>query len=251
MTPAPTALRPRPSIAETVAELRGAGKPSHSAPLYSRLVNRPVGRYLAAAAHRAGLAPNQVTALSGAVSFVAIAVVALVPPSPVMGLAVALLLALGYALDSADGQLARLRGGGSLVGEWLDHMIDCGKNAAVHLAVLVSFYRFAESPDVRLLALPAAFQLVVTVMFFGTVLTDQLRRSAGPVRNPEPAGSSLTRSILVAPADYGLLCIAFAAFGYRPVFVGIYAFLLAGSAAYLAVGLLRWRRQLAAVDAAR
>jgi phosphatidylglycerophosphate synthase len=251
MTPAPTAQHPRTSIAETVAELRGAGKPSHSAPLYSRLVNRPVGRYLAALAHRAGLAPNQVTALSGVVTFVGIAVVALAPPSPVMGLVVALLLALGYALDSADGQLARLRGGGSLVGEWLDHMIDCAKNAALHLAVLISFYRFAESADSVLLLLPAAFQLVVTVMFFGTVLTDQLRRNGGPVSRSEPGARSLTRSILVAPADYGLLCIAFAAFGYRPAFVGVYAFLLAGSAVYLAVGLLRWRRQLAVVDAVR
>jgi phosphatidylglycerophosphate synthase len=250
MSTMPSAVHPRRSIAATVAELRSAGKPSHSAPLYSRLVNRPVGRYLAAVAHRVGMTPNQVTAVSGVVTFAGIAVIALIPPGPVMGLIVAFLLALGYALDSSDGQLARLRGGGSLVGEWLDHMIDCAKNAAVHLAVLISFYRFAEPAGPALLLLPAAFQLVVTVMFFGTVLTDQLRRN-GDLAPPSASGPrSIVRSVLVAPADYGLLCLAFATFGYRPLFVGVYALLLAGSAVYLAVGLIRWRGQLAAIDAA-
>jgi phosphatidylglycerophosphate synthase len=242
--------RARPTIAATVAELRGAGKPSQTAPLYSRLVNRPLGRYLAAVAHRLGMTPNQVTAVSGTVSLAGILTVALATPGPVMGLVVALLLVAGYALDSSDGQLARLRGGGTLTGEWLDHMIDCAKNAAIHLAVLVSFYRVAEPEGPLLLLLPAAFQLVVTVMFFGTVLTDQLRRSRPGAARPDVQGSSMLRSLLVAPADYGLLCVAFVFFGYRPVFVGVYAFLLAGSAAYLAVGLIRWRRQLAVLDTA-
>jgi CDP-diacylglycerol--serine O-phosphatidyltransferase len=248
MTAMPRGARPRLTIAETVAQLRGVGKPSQTAPLYSRLINRPVGRYLAAIAYRLGMTPDQVTALSGTVTFAGILLVALAKPGPVMGLVVAFLLVAGYALDSSDGQLARLRGGGSLRGEWLDHMIDCAKNASVHLAVLISFYRFADAPP-ALLLLPAAFQLVVTVMFFGTVLTDQLRRSRPGFAPGAPQGVSLLRSVAVAPADYGLLCLAFAVFGYRPVFVGVYAFLLAGSAAYLAVGLVRWRRQLTALDA--
>ena len=249
MTATPRGAQPRLTIAETVTQLRGVGKPSQTAPLYSRLVNRPVGRYLAAIAYRLGMTPDQVTAVSGTVTFAGILLVALVRPGPVMGLVVAFLLVAGYALDSSDGQLARLRGGGSLTGEWLDHMIDRAKNAAVHLAVLVSFYRFSDARP-ALLLLPAAFQLVVTVMFFGTVLTDQLRRSRPRPGPTAPQGGSLLKSVAVAPADYGLLCLAFALFGYRPLFVGVYVFLLAGSAAYLAVGLRRWRRQLKALDAA-
>ena len=57
------------------------------------------------------------------------------------GVVVSLLLILGYALDSADGQLARLLGGGTPEGEWLDHVIDSAKLATIHLAVLVSLYR--------------------------------------------------------------------------------------------------------------
>lgn len=252
MTAMPGDVRPRPRIAATMADLRAAGKPSHSAPLYSRLINRPLGRFFAALAFRLGLTPNQVTAISGLVTFIGIVLVAVLRPGPLLGVAVAVLLVLGYALDSSDGQLARLRGGGSLTGEWLDHMIDCAKNAAVHLAVLISFYRFARPLHWWILAIPAAFQLVVTVMFFGTVLTDQLRRTRGLTSPGEPARpGSFVRSLAVAPADYGLLCLGFVCFGYRPVFLGVYLFLLAGSASYLAVGLVRWRGQLSALDAAR
>ena len=52
----------------------------------------------------------------------------------------------GYALDSADGQVARLTGGGSLLGEWLDHMIDSTKIAALHLAVLLHACRHTDLP---------------------------------------------------------------------------------------------------------
>ena len=55
------------------------------------------------------------------------------------------LLASGYVMDSVDGQLARLRGSGSLSGEYLDHTVDCVKTATLHLAVLISWYRFATS----------------------------------------------------------------------------------------------------------
>jgi phosphatidylglycerophosphate synthase len=239
------------SIRATLADLRAAGKPSHHAPLYSRLVNRPLGRALAAVAHRLGRTPDQVTATSAVLTATGIGLVAAVRPGPLLGLLVALLLVAGYALDAADGQLARLRGGGSLAGEWLDHMVDCAKGAAIHLAVLVSLYRFADPGRPELLLLPAAFGLVTTVVFFGTVLTDQLRRNAGA---GAPAGGgrrSRLRSFVTAPADYGALCLAFGLFGWQPAFLVAYGVLFAGTAAYLAAGLVRWRRQLTALDAAR
>ena len=249
MTATIPAPRVRPTFAGSVAQLRSVGKSNYGIPLYSRVVNRPLGRQFAALAHVAGLTPNQVTAVSAVLTFAAILTVALVPPSLAMGLTVALLLALGYALDSSDGQLARLRGGGTLTGEWLDHMIDCAKNSSIHLAVLISLYRFGDV-DAQLLLLPAAFQVVVTVLFFGNILTEQLR--GGPLKGrTEHQGRSVVRSVLVAPADYGLLCVSFAAFAAQGVFLGIYAVLLLGNIAYLAGGLVRWRSQLAALDAQR
>lgn len=239
----------RPTVAEAMTSLRSAGKSDYGIPLYSRVVNRPLGRRFAAIAHVLGMTPNQVTAVSAVLTFAGIAVIAVVPPDPLMGVVAAFLLCLGYALDSSDGQLARLRGGGTLTGEWLDHMIDCAKNASVHLAVLVSLYRFGVD-DAAVLLLPAVFQIVVTVLFFGNILIEQLR--GGP-RAVKPAGSrrSVIRSVLVAPADYGLLCVAFAAYGWRPVFLVAYAILLCGNVVYLAGALVRWRRSLSVLDAAR
>ena len=90
-------------------ELRTAQKTSKGVSLYSRHINRPLGRVLAAAAFRAGLTPNQVTLLSALVSYAALAAVALLPPSWGLAAGVYAGLVLGFALDSADGQLARLR----------------------------------------------------------------------------------------------------------------------------------------------
>ena len=50
----------RLTYGQAVAELRGAQKSKRGVSLYSRFVNRPLGRLLAAAAYRARMTPNQV-----------------------------------------------------------------------------------------------------------------------------------------------------------------------------------------------
>lgn len=127
-------------------ELRGAQKSSKGVSLYSRYVNRPAGRLLAAGAYRAGLTPNQVTMISALFTFSSIVAVALVEPSWWLGVAVYAGLVVGFAFDSADGQLARLTGRGGPDGEWLDHVVDCAKMILVHSAVLISFDRFGALP---------------------------------------------------------------------------------------------------------
>lgn len=121
------AATPRQSwtVPAALAALRAAQKPPHGTPAYSRFVNRPLGRRLAAQAVSLGLTPNAVSGLSALCSFAAIGLVVTVRPTIAVAVLVAALLALGYALDSADGQVARLTRLGSPFGEWLDHMIDC------------------------------------------------------------------------------------------------------------------------------
>ncbi|HJG50865.1 MAG TPA: CDP-alcohol phosphatidyltransferase family protein, partial [Brachybacterium faecium] len=100
-------------IVESYRQLAYAQKGhARGAPAYSVYVNRRLGRALAAGAHGLGLTPNQVSLVSAAHSFAAILLIALVPASIPAGFFIALLLVLGYAWDSADGQVARLRGGG-------------------------------------------------------------------------------------------------------------------------------------------
>ena len=116
------------SFREAHARLAAAQKGhARGAPAYSVYVNRRVGRLLAAIAHARGATPDQVTGISAIHTFLAIGILALAPMHPWTGVVVALLLALGYAWDSADGQVARLRGGGSVAGEWLDHFVDALK----------------------------------------------------------------------------------------------------------------------------
>ena len=234
------------SLSSVVRRLAAAQKaPTPGTPAYSRFVNRRLGRLLAAVAYRAGLTPNQVTAVSAAFTFTAIALVALVRPAVWSALVVAAGLVLGYAFDAADGQLARLRGGGSPAGEWLDHVVDAFKVSAVHLAVLVAWFRFFDLPAAGLLV-PLGFTLVAAGLFFATWLTDQMRR-AHPAGARPPAGASraaVVRSLLVAPTDYGVLVLAFVTLGWRPVFVTLYTALFAATALFVLAALPKWFREV-------
>ena len=245
---------------EVVARLSKAQKGSRNAPAYSRWVNRPLGRRIAAAAYLRGLTPNRVTGLSAVLTFGGLAILVAVPPRPAVGVLIGAMLVLGYAFDAADGQLARLTGGGSLLGEWLDHVVDSAKNVSVHLAVLVSWYRFDRS-DVApwlgerwLLALPLVYAVVATVYFFAMILTDQLRRlhGAAPAVSTSEAGRSATapllRSLATLPNDYGLLAVVFMTVGLAQVFAVSYAVLLSANVVFLAVALARWSRELRQSD---
>jgi phosphatidylglycerophosphate synthase len=237
---------PESGFTETLRRLPSAQKSAKGAPAYSRFVNRRAGGYLAAAAYRLGRTPNQVTALSAVFTFTGIALIALVRPAVWTGIAVCLALVIGYALDSADGQLARLRGGGSASGEWLDHVIDAVKISALHLSVLVSGYRFSDLPRPWLLV-PIGFAIVAAVLFFTMILNEQLRRARGHGTAPASPPSTL-RSLLVVPTDYGLLCLAFLLLGFPSVFAVVYGLLFAANLAFLLAALPKWFSDMAALD---
>jgi phosphatidylglycerophosphate synthase len=230
---------------QTLARLGGAQKGALGAPAYSRFVNRKLGRFLAAVAFHLGLTPNAVTAISAAFSATGIALLALVAPSWPMGASVAACLVIGYALDSADGQVARLRGGGSPAGEWLDHMVDAVKSSSVHLAVLIGLYRFADLDPVWLLV-PIGYCVVDSVLFFGTMLNDALRAQHGVAIRSQQRGErpSVVRSLLVLPTDYGLLCCVFVLFGAPTVFLSVYTALFVAMTAFLALASVKWFHEM-------
>ncbi|SDR75611.1 CDP-alcohol phosphatidyltransferase [Friedmanniella luteola] len=232
------------------AQLRAAQKTSKGAPAYSLYVNRPLGRVLAAAAFQVGLTPNQVTGLSALATFSGIIWLAAGSPTWLTGVGVCLLLVLGYALDSADGQLARLRGGGSPAGEWLDHMFDAAKNAMLHLAVLVIAFRHFDLA-LGWLLVPIGFTVVTAVMFFGMLLNDflaRVHRAQHDLPAPPKEGSTPLRTLMKIPADYGVLCLVFLALGAPLVFSTLYALLGLGTLGYLALALPKWFRDVKALD---
>ncbi|MGP9683232.1 CDP-alcohol phosphatidyltransferase family protein [Brachybacterium sp. AOP3-A1-3] len=222
---------------------------ARGAPAYSLYVNRPVGRLLASVAHAIGLTPNQVTLVSAAFTFTGIALLMLVPPSIPLGIVVWLLLAIGYAWDSADGQVARLRGGGSLVGEWLDHIVDSAKLVSLHIAVAIGAYRFFESLEVQWLLVPLLFTVVATVTFFGMILNDLLRARIGAPQAAQAGGSSPVRAMLGIPTDYGTWCFMFVLWGWAPGFMVVYSLLALAAVLYLAAALLVWFRKMKGLEA--
>lgn len=250
--PVPSAARPDPrsSVSAIVTALASAQKPGAGAGAYGRWVNRPAGRVLAAVSYKVGLTPNAVTGISALLSFSGIAAIALLRPQWWTGVLIALCLAVGYAFDSADGQLARLRGGGSPVGEWLDHMVDAAKISSLHVAVLIGAYRFTDLTAGWLLV-PIGYVVVAAVMFFGMILIDQLRRQFAAdgraVERPTPGN---LRSLLVIPADYGLFCVAFLLAGSPAVFGWVYLAFFVANAVFLAGAARKWFHELRAVPPA-
>ncbi|SEQ17590.1 CDP-alcohol phosphatidyltransferase family protein [Streptomyces radiopugnans] len=236
-----------------VGELAAAQKSAKGVSLYSRYVNRPAGRLLAAAAYGVRMSPNQVTAVSAVLTFTGVALIALLPPSHTLALGVFAALVTGFALDSADGQLARLTRRGSAAGEWLDHVVDCAKMLALHMAVLVSFHRHFGFSDPVYLLIPLAFQFAAVTVFFGGVLTEQLKRNAraaegavGGAAAAPPTAPSALRSVALLPLDYGLLCAVFLFLGSREVFLVLYCALLAAHLLFLPAFLAKWYRELSA-----
>jgi phosphatidylglycerophosphate synthase len=236
----------RRSYSSALSELRSAQKPSKGAPAYSRYINRPLGRRIAAAASVIGLTPNMVTLISGTTTMSGIAVIALVSPSLAQSILVSVLLVAGYALDAADGQLARLQGGGSLAGEWLDHVVDAIKTSTLHGAILISWFRFTDLGP-RWMLVPLGFMSVAAVFFFGVILTDLIRRmhrGSSDMILSRPGKTSALYSLAVIPADYGTLCLSFLLFSWRSGFVALYTALLVVNALILAASLVRWFREL-------
>ncbi|WP_329170500.1 CDP-alcohol phosphatidyltransferase family protein [Streptomyces decoyicus] len=232
-----------------IGQLSAAQKSAKGVSLYSRYVNRPAGRVLAAAGYTLKLTPNQVTMISAVFTFAGVVMIATLRPSPAVAAGIFAALVLGFALDSADGQLARLTGNGSAAGEWLDHVVDCAKMLALHMAVLLSFYRHFGFSDPRYLLIPVAFQFAAVMVFFGGILTEQLKRAdrlkggAGPA---SAAPASTLRSVALLPVDYGVFCAIFLVFGSREVFMVLYCALFAAHVLFMVAFLVKWYRELSA-----
>lgn len=216
---------------EARAHLAGAQKTVAGVPAYLRYVNRPIGGRLAALAHAVGMTPNHLTALSAACSAAAIALLGSLEPTPVLAVVITFWLLLGFALDSADGQLARVRGSGSPAGEWLDHVVDVARMASLHAAVTVSLYRFGDLGSASWLLVPMAFGIVSVTYFFASMLRDQLGARPVPGSGAAAVGSPL-RSLVLLPMDFGVLCFTFLAVPWTGAFLVAYGGLFVVASAF-------------------
>ncbi|MFL6164081.1 MAG: CDP-alcohol phosphatidyltransferase family protein [Jatrophihabitantaceae bacterium] len=243
----PTDTLTESRFATARGRLGSAQKPTASVPAYLRFVNRRAGGWLAALAYAVDLSPTQVTVLSALSSFAGIALLLIATPTLAIGCGVAGLLLLGYALDSADGQLARVRGGGSKAGEWLDHVVDMAKLTSLHSAVAVSILRFFDVPRLTL-AIPLVFGIANATQFLGMMLRDQLRAGAGQPAAARTGTSSVLRAWLLLPLDHGALGLVFLLLGWHSAFLVGYGLLALCTVAFALRSLTKAYLGLVALD---
>lgn len=237
-------ITPMHGARATYAALARAQKSGAGVPWYMRVVNRRLGRLIASVAAQTRATPNHMTAASFVAFLAGAGLLVSVEPGVVMAVCSMVLLQIGFAFDSADGQLARLRGTGSAAGEWLDHVVDSGRHLLFHLAVLVGLYRFTDVGDAVLL-IPLAFALVSTVRFFAQILAEQLAR-----RDPVAGPDSVPRLgvWIQAPADTGILNAVVLLWPMTTGFIWAYGFMAALNGLLLLATLLRRHRELAALS---
>ncbi|WP_233557958.1 CDP-alcohol phosphatidyltransferase family protein [Tessaracoccus antarcticus] len=190
------------------------------------------------------------TGISAAHTFLGIALLMVLPAVPLTGVVVAVLLVLGYAWDSADGQIARLTGQGSPAGEWLDHFVDAIKISSLHLSVLIAAWFHMPLRDSWWLLLPLLFSVVATVTFFGMLLNDLIKSSHGGASTHQRGGGTAIRSLLLLPTDFGLVCLVFVFWGYpgwqhwpSPFFI-LYGLLLLAASGFLLLASVKWFREM-------
>lgn len=222
--------------------LAAAQKDGTGVPWYMRAVNRRLGRAIAALGYRIGATPDQMTAVSAGLVVAALALLVAVPPGIGMAVALVLLLQGAFAFDAADGQLARLRGSGSVAGEWLDHTVDAARTLALHLAVAVALLRHTDV-DVAWALLPLGFAFVASLRFFAQILAEQLV----PVRSDRAASAGRYSSIVQLPADVGVQNLVFLLWPVTGSFLMGYGLLAAANLLLLVMTLRRRLRALRAL----
>ena len=161
--------------------------------LFSEAVSQRIGAHLAVVSERAGIAPSALSlanlVICGAVS---VAVVVLAPAMAagsvvpwLVGLIALLAWQLAYALDCADGQLARVTGRASPAGGRLDVLCDVA--AQIGLVTSLSAVAVAYRPQTPVW-LVAAFvgtwmvNLVTSVMQSGPAAASMVPSRSLPVR---------------------------------------------------------------------
>jgi phosphatidylglycerophosphate synthase len=209
-------------FAGALRAVRSAQKPGQGVPAYTRWVNRTLAQYAAAAGFVLGWSPNGVTVLSFVLSLAGITVLVVLPPALGLAAGAAALMALGYVLDSADGQLARLQKRGGPAGEWFDHVADALRGPVIHIGVAVALFRHDLVND-EFLLIPLLFAAVTSAQFMSQILAEQLRRNSGAATRR--TGSTLQSWILL-PTDPGVLFLIFVTWAAPPLFVSCYAALL-------------------------
>lgn len=243
------------SFSQRFTTLKYAQKRSKGVPIYTLYFNRPVGRVIAAASP-IQVTPNMLTAAGAILTYLAIFLLMFFADGTGVWVVVGLLLISGFFFDSADGQLARLRKSSSLSGEWLDHVLDSGRIAFIHMATLWFLIRNEVASPTAVVAVCTFFGVAAVVVFFGGTLFEKLF----PVSNDAKEGGTdrggvsrkvLFRSVMMIPVDYGFLCWVFILVPWPTLFFALYALVGIVNIIITLMLLAKWYRALRRADASQ
>ncbi|WP_317697330.1 hypothetical protein [Aeromicrobium sp. REDSEA-S32_B7] len=197
--------------------LAAAQKDGAGVPFYMRVVNRRLGRGVAALAHRVGATPDQVTAVSAGLVVAALLVLVAAPPALLPAVAVVVLLQAAFAFDAA-------------------------RTLAVHLVVAVALLRHTDL-DPAWALLPLGYAFVASVRFFAQILAEQLV----PDRGARAAAAGRWSSVVQLPADVGVQNLVFLLWPVTPLFLLGYGLLAAANLLLMVMTLQRRLRALRAL----
>lgn len=175
-------------------------------PAYTRYVNRFFGRVLTALVSIFNISPNSVTLISGIITYSAFILLLIIDLTIVYSIGFVFLLIVGYALDSVDGQLSRLKKQGSNFGEWFDHTLDAIKIPLGHATAILLIVTSLEVNEYYLIY----FLVILSVsggVFLSGILKSKLIKTDSNKTNQN--NDSFIKSILMLPVDYGTFMLLF------------------------------------------
>ncbi len=217
-------------VADFFAANRGGG-------LYTEAVTQRLGSMIAWWCAKAGLAPTIVTLSNLALGLITSTAVALTGPgiTPWGGLLALLGWQLAYAMDCADGQLARVTGQASPDGARVDVLCD----VASHIALVTALVCVARPP----VALASAFAGTWLVNVITSVLASGGASSLVPSRSPAVRLVKLIR-------DYGfVVLIAGVLLAVRPQWtIGFVGVMTVVNGGFLATSLIQTARRALLVN---
>lgn len=134
---------------------------------------------------------------------------------------------LNYILDSCDGQIARLTGKGSSLGEWLDHSLDALRLLLVNIFIIAFIIQSGiDYINIYLIFLSLFSQVGLYVV--GTLRQKVLKKDYSKKVRDGKAGNLITA--LLSPLDYGVFIFLFLLLSspqtlmYSYIVLGLYGF---------------------------
>ena len=203
-----------------VASRKGGG------PVYTRYVNRTLAMPLTLLFWKLGLSPNTISVLSFGITHLALLLLLLLPTTPAVCVTAYLVLVLGFVTDSCDGQLARVTGRSSRLGDWLDHSLDMLKLLNIHM--ILGYVALQQSMQHELPLTPvfvATFLCLLSQpsLFYVTSFASQVVAHRPATHQPRSGtGGRWLASLIGNGVDYGLFIMIVLLLPWPEIFVPVY-----------------------------